>query len=74
MRYEHDCDHCKALGEFQEADLYFCEQGGVEPTVIARYSDDGPDYSSGMVFASVHPALGEAKRRAIEAGYLPVDK
>ena len=25
-RYQHDCEECKPLGEFEEYDLYFCEQ------------------------------------------------
>ena len=69
MRYEHDCANCKPLGEFDEFDLYFCEQGGVGPTVIARFGPDG-DYFSGMCFADAMPELGEAKRRAIAAGLL----
>jgi hypothetical protein len=38
--------------------------------VIARYSNEGGDYQSGMAFADNIPALGEAKKRAIEAGYM----
>ncbi len=73
MRFQHDCDKCKPLGEFGAADLYFCEQVIGGPTLIARYSDDGPDYSSGLCFANVNPAISEAKKRAIEAGFLPKD-
>ena len=67
MRHEHDCEKCKILGEFQEFDLYFCEQQIGGATVIARFGPDG-DYSSGMCFADSMPELGEAKRRAIAAG------
>ena len=70
MRHQHDCDLCKPLGEYGDADLYFCDQRLSGPTVIARYSDDVGDYQSGLVFADKIPALGEAKRRAIEAGYM----
>lgn len=65
MRFQHDCEKCKPLGEFGDADLYYCEAqliGG--PTVIARYSSDGADYQSGMVFADKIPALGEARNRS----------
>lgn len=70
MRYAHDCDRCKPLGEFGGDDLYFCKQGGGMDTVIARHSSIGSDYASGLCFADVHPALGEAKKRAIKLGYL----
>lgn len=71
MRFKHDCEKCKPLGEFGDADLYYCDAQAIGgATVIARYSDDGDDYQSGMVFADTIPALGEAKKRAIEAGYM----
>lgn len=73
-RWVHDCPKCVFLGHYVEdsaaVDLYWCKQIIGGPTVIARYSDSGPDYSSGMVFAdngSV-PSLVEAKRRAVEKG------
>lgn len=71
MRFQHDCDTCKPLGEFGDADLYYCDTqliGG--QTVIARYSSDGGDYQSGMSFADKIPALGEARKRAMEQGYM----
>lgn len=50
-KWVHDCDHCVPLGPYfafdKVHDLYWCEQGG-RPTVIARYSGDGPDYTSGV--------------------------
>mgnify|MGYP001443572383 CR=1 FL=1 len=70
-RYQHDCENCKPLGQFGDADLYYCDnQGVVGETVIARYSSEGSDYQSGLVFAATVPALGEAKKRAIEAGFI----
>ena len=70
MRYEHDCDRCIALGEHEEADLYFCEQAG-DPTIIARYGSDGPDYTSGLIFANSDKHLKVAKERAKQRGLLP---
>ena len=70
MRFQHDCDKCHPLGEFGDADLYYCDQNIGGPTVIARYSNEGGDYQSGLVFADKIPALREAKRRAVEAGLL----
>jgi hypothetical protein len=66
--YRHDCDACQFLGRWNNQDLYYCDG---EPTVIARRSDDGPDYTSGLCFANgAVPSLTEAKRRAIAAGLL----
>ena len=55
-KWSHDCTGCRFLGRYVPPmnspmdkpvvrDLYFCDKsdGG---TVIARYGDDGPDYSS----------------------------
>tara|TARA_R110000772_G_scaffold2410_2_gene8453 strand:- start:68765 stop:68983 length:219 start_codon:yes stop_codon:yes gene_type:complete len=71
MLYKHDCEDCKSLGEFNNTDLYYCE-GGIGTTVISRFGDNGPDYSSGMIFATEDgdPNLFEAKKRAIEKGYI----
>lgn len=68
--FTHDCACCKFLGTYQNHDLYFCAQGGFLPTLIARRSDDGPDYISGLSFAAVSPLLGEAGKRAIAQGLL----
>lgn len=68
-QYQHDCDECTFLGQYGNYDLYFCTQGGGyrSPTVIARYGNDGPEYTSGMIFAGSDP-LKEALQRANEAG------
>lgn len=71
-QYHHDCDQCTFLGNFRtnatNYDLYHCNQSGVGPTVIARFSSRGGDYLSGLVFAHRNTSLGEAKRRAVEKG------
>lgn len=70
MRYQHDCDGCVPLGEFGEYDLYaHCEQ---PVTVIARRSDEGSDYVSGLELAEFYPELAEAKKRALDRGWLVV--
>ncbi len=68
-RFKHDCDICKYLGMYEEYDLYFCEN---EPTVIARYSSNGPDYMSGLMFATENRSkpLYEAKKLAIQQGLI----
>ena len=46
-RYQHNCDACIPLGEFDKFDLYACKAGGVLGTsYIARYGSDGPEYAS----------------------------
>ena len=70
-RYEHDCDTCQFLGTYSGFDLYY----HAEPreTVIARWSDYGPDYTSGMTLSyGTHSALTEARRRAEMMGFRDV--
>lgn len=50
-KFQHDCTACIFLGHFEDHDLYYCDR---EPTVIARFGDDGPQYGSGLAFAN-HP-------------------
>jgi len=69
-RYAHDCHICTFLGVHENYDLYYCPQGGERPTIIARFGDDGPEYTSGMTFAlngSSEP-LVIALRLAVEMG------
>jgi hypothetical protein len=68
-RYKHDdCTACHYLGQFDKYDLYFCG-GEMGTTVIARWSDYGPDYSSGIVFGimrdEVRPGVGHPLREAL---------
>lgn len=74
--FEHDCKSCIFLGGGSLEsnpeiwyDYYYCSQG-VRPTVIARYSSDGPDYLSGVYNIATTPPLAEAYRRAKEAGLI----
>lgn len=80
-RYTHDCEPCVFLGGTvappespQYYDLYWCPQGGF-PTVLARFADEGPAYTSGLVAAIqqktpayVPSVLLEALRRAEARG------
>lgn len=66
MRYTHDCDNCKPLGEYARYDLYFCPSTHAIPTLVARFSSDGPDYISGLEFRHTIPCIGEAYRRAVK--------
>ncbi len=89
-QFQHDCEKCIFLGrygenyyntrsmqnEWIEYDLYHCGGETNWPTVIARYGNEGPQYSSGLSailgdeeFAKVHLGyLFEAKKRAEKRG------
>lgn len=68
-RYEHDCNYCHFLGKHEDADLYACV--GKNPTVIARTSDEGSDYTSGIAVAlNGDTALLEALRIAHQRGLI----
>jgi hypothetical protein len=51
--FQHDCNNCRFQGTGKHkgriVDVYLCttEYGR---TLVLRYSDEGPDYSSGMLF------------------------
>lgn len=45
--FQHDCTNCTYLGQFREYDLYHCTQGGVMPTLIGRWGNEGAEYTSG---------------------------
>jgi hypothetical protein len=68
--HKHDCDECTYLGfsryDTTHFDLYFCEQSGGLPTVIARWGDEGPKYISGL--RSREYCLVVARKRAIDLG------
>lgn len=69
-RYTHDCEDCTFLGFHKHFDLYFCEQGGAGPTVIARYGDHGSEYSSGLAHTKIMSELDAARVAAVRRGYL----
>lgn len=74
-KFTHDCNECVFLGHEDNHDLYWCgESIPFNWTVIARYGDGGPDYTSGAVFAKEGeggiPLLFRAKQLAIEKGLI----
>ena len=79
-QFTHDCEQCTYLGRHvddkgNEADLYIhLTQRDVEQTVIARYSSEGREYSSGAPFSfGSNPALTEARLRAQARGLVEFD-
>lgn len=81
--HTHDCKSCTYLGTVPPGsysdtpcDLYVCPQGHL-PTVIARYGSEGPQYTSGILFAKDHlkanrtgHPLAIAYKRAVQYGLL----
>jgi len=60
---------CTFLGHFNNHDLYYSDQAGL-PTVIARYGNDGDQYTSGMTFVGTVPELTKAHELAKERGLI----
>jgi hypothetical protein len=55
-KYKHDCTECKFLGTgkkyglvFSDIDFYICGGNGLR-TLIARYGDNGDEYTSSPLF------------------------
>lgn len=77
--FTHDCERCRFLGSCEcrgrPYDLYACRTGGITgPTVIARYGDEGADYSSGIEIAfaeGLDSPLAEAIRRCVALAAVP---
>lgn len=70
-KYQHNCDKCLFLGRYKKkCDLYVCVRDNIADTVIARHGNNGPDYSSGLIFAhrNLIPELVEAMKRAEALG------
>jgi hypothetical protein len=70
MRHPHDCEKCSPLGQYNDYDLYYCDQSG-RPTVIARYGIDG-EYRCGLEFGKtgIDPVLSLAYKMAVMNGHI----
>lgn len=68
QKFEHDCESCIFLGHMQGSDLY----AHPNRTVVARYSNDGPDYISGTEIAHMDTRLAVAFVLADKYG-IPLD-
>lgn len=70
--HKHDCKRCIYLGSEEGIDCYYCHDE--EPclaTLIARYSSDGANYSSGTAFVMSSIGLNIALRLGYEKKVLP---
>jgi len=67
--YEHDCTGCRFIGNHDHDgysyDLYYCPIALGGPTIVARWSSDGPDYTSGVCFGKYDNGDEEEARRMI---------
>jgi len=45
-RHVHDCEVCRFLYQEDENDIYWCKSGLSGGSIISRFGDDGPEYSS----------------------------
>ena len=75
--YTHDCGLCKFLGTYEndegKRDLYFHDKGTFEYTLLARYGNEGYEYSSwpNSVVDQINNFFAiVAKERAILFGYI----
>lgn len=77
-QWRHNCDACISLGECGKYDLYICLPSGSEGSLIARYGNEAPEYSSHLVSIvkrettktmSNHP-LWQALDRATKKGLI----
>ena len=69
MRYEHDCKSCHPIGQFLNYDIYYCDFGAVNETVVARYGDHKTAYHSGLTMTNI-PAIKVAVAMAEAANLL----
>jgi hypothetical protein len=46
MLYQHDCKNCTFIKSIDNTDIYICYTCIGGPSIITRFSSDGPDYSS----------------------------
>jgi hypothetical protein len=72
--YQHDCERCVYLGSTtggKTYDLYFCLEMEKYPIVLARYGDEGAEYTSGLSYSyGMSAPLTLARLAAIERGLL----
>jgi len=58
-RFEHDCSNCIFLGSYKKKDIYFCSGSSIGGgTIVARFGDEGAEYSSTPVSMALYSTKG----------------
>jgi hypothetical protein len=72
--FQHDCERCRFRGQLVGHDIYTCDQGGggVPPTIVARWGDEGHEYASGPLVQVGPLELRLAPERPAEPIHDPV--
>lgn len=74
-RFKHDCDRCRFVGHLSiqdtggTGDVYVCPSERIEPTILVRYSDDPPDYSSMALFDSARRMFEQYPESTLAQAY-----
>ena len=72
--FTHDCKRCVFLGHYLTAsdryDLYYCGNNDRLPTFVARYGNDGPEYTSGIFLAPPDHPITVARKMAERRGLI----
>lgn len=63
--FQHDCDACQFLGEYESDKKYDLYQTG-NGSVLARFGDEGPDYTSMPLSLVPHLPEGHVLREAAD--------
>lgn len=74
--HSHDCGACVYLDTIEGKrthDLYFCRGTQDRPTIVARFGSDGPEYFSGLAFASKEPLIALGLVIALKRGLIQYD-
>ena len=74
--HKHDCPKCTHLGSSDTVDYYHCKQDHrkFSGTLIARYSSEPSDYSSGMGFYNFIYDINVAGNLALDQGLTTLEE
>lgn len=72
-KFKHTCPFCKFLGNHDGEDLYYCNQNDAGELLIRRYGDLVMQYVSMTPKGTLPNTLQQARKLAIEKGYLKED-
>ena len=79
-KFIHDCTACKFMGTLSHidrvCDLYYHPgtNNMLDSTIIARYGNEEPNYTSGITFAAYNPVIAIAAIRALFLGHMTLDE